>query len=105
VLVEEIERCRAFLAASLPALADAALVGSRLCLYCDTRDGDFWIDRHPEREGLIVAAGGSGHAFKFAPVLGEIVADVVEGRSDRGHGRFAWREQANPGREQARLRG
>lgn len=96
------ERFREFLAATLPALADAPLVDQRLCLYCDTIDGDFWIDRDPEREGLVVASGGSGHAFKFAPLLGDLVADAVEGGSDRWTHRFLWREPTQRAKEAAR---
>lgn len=98
----EEERFRAFLRDSLPGLADAPLAGSRVCLYGDTFDGDFWIDRHPDRPDLVVAAGGSGHAFKFAPVLGGLVADAVEGRPNPRLARFRWREPAARRRESAR---
>jgi len=103
--VAEVERCREFLHAAFPDLARARLVGGRLCLYCDTPDGDFWIARHPSCEGLTVAAGGSGHGFKFAPVLGPIVADVVEGVPDPRADRFAWRIPRSGQGEQARFRG
>jgi glycine/D-amino acid oxidase-like deaminating enzyme len=93
-------RCRSMLRETLPDLATAPLVGTRECLYCDTWDGDFWIDRHPGRHGLVVAAGGSGHAFKFGPVLGGIIADVVEGRPTPA--RFAWRERGERRAEAAR---
>jgi glycine/D-amino acid oxidase-like deaminating enzyme len=93
---------REFLRSTFPDLADALLVGSRLCLYCDTWDGNFWIDRHPRREGLIVAAGGSGHGFKFAPVLGEIIADVLEQKPNPYARRFAWRDRGERNSEQAR---
>ena len=63
---------RTMLADSFPALATAPIVQRRLCVYCDTADGNFWIARHPARTNLVVATGGSGHAFKFAPVLGEL---------------------------------
>ena len=96
------ERFRAFFARSLPDLAGARLIYSRLCLYCDTFDGDFWIDRDPDREGLVVAAGGSGHAFKFAPVLGRLVADVVEDRPNPCRDRFCWRTVGEHRSEQAR---
>jgi len=96
-----VERCRAFLRTALPALADAEVVRSRVCFYCDAFDGHFWIGRDPDRPGLVVASGGSGHAFKFAPVLGEIVADVVEGRPDPYGGRFAWRPVAGGGGTEA----
>jgi hypothetical protein len=76
-----------------------------LCLYCDTWDGNFWIDRDPEREGLVVAAGGSGHAFKFAPLIGGIIADVVEGRPNRFAHRFAWRDKGRLATEDARFSG
>lgn len=85
-------RFRQFLQQSLPGLADAPLAGTRLCLYCDTFDGNFWIDHDPQREGLLVCAGDSGHAFKFAPLLGTIIADVLEHRSNPYAGRFAWRQ-------------
>ena len=81
---------RAFLAGPLPGLAPAPVASSRLCVYCDTRDGDFWIDHDPDRPGLLVASGGSGHGFKFAPVLGEIIADVAERRDNPWAGRYAW---------------
>ena len=79
-------RFREMLQANFPALAGADLVEGRVCLYCDSVDGDFWIDHHAEREGLFVAAGGSGHAFKFAPLLGELAADALLDR--RPHPRF-----------------
>lgn len=82
---------RAFLELRLPELADAPMASTRTCLYCDTDDGNFWIDRDPRREGLVVASGGSGHAFKFAPLLGAWVADAVEGQRDPATDRFRWR--------------
>jgi sarcosine oxidase/L-pipecolate oxidase len=51
-------------------------------------DGDFLIDRHGELENLVVATGGSGHRFKFAPVLGSLTADAVDGRPNRFSPRF-----------------
>ncbi|MDZ4765899.1 MAG: FAD-dependent oxidoreductase [Chloroflexota bacterium] len=86
---------RSMLADTFPALLDAPIVYTRRCVYCDVFDGDFWIDRHPERAGLTVAAGGSGHAFKFAPVLGGIIADAVEGRANEWLHRFCWRDRAS----------
>jgi sarcosine oxidase / L-pipecolate oxidase len=84
-------RFRAFLAEALPELADAPIAASRLCLYCDTADRHFLIDRDPDAPGLLVATGGSGHAFKFAPVLGALVADALEGRRHAWSPLFAWR--------------
>jgi len=93
-----------FVSDCFPELARAPVAGGRLCLYCDTFDGNFLIDHDPERPGLIVAAGGNGHGFKFTPVLGEIVADVLEHKQNRWAGRFAWRDTGDGGGEQARCR-
>ncbi len=96
-------RFRVFLRASLPGLATARRVVGRLCLYCDTFDGDFWIARHPTRERLMVASGGSGHAFKFAPILGDLIADEAEGKTPTGVARrFGWREPRQRRFEDAR---
>ena len=78
---------------------------AKRCLYCDTWDGNFWIDRHPERAGLSVAAGGSGHGFKFAPVIGGLIADRVQGKPNEIAERFAWRAAAARAREDARYSG
>ncbi len=93
---------REFFREALPALAEAPAVFNRLCMYCDTWDGDFWIDHDPEREGLVVATGGSGHGFKFAPMLGPIIADVVERNPNRFARRFAWRTRGELKKEDAR---
>ncbi|MCA1595892.1 MAG: sarcosine oxidase, partial [Chloroflexi bacterium] len=73
-------------------------VYTRVCLYTDTWDGHFWIAPDPDRPGLVVATGGSGHAFKFAPVLGEIIADAVEGHENASLDRFRWRPEVRPAR-------
>lgn len=103
---DEEEELREFLAGTFPALADAPIVSTRLCMYCDTHDGDFWMARDPERAGLVIAAGDSGHGFKFAPVLGEIIADAVEGRDNPLLEKFRWRPevQAGKAKEAARFR-
>lgn len=105
VPAQEEARFRAFLAESLPGLEGALKIGERLCLYCDTFDGDFWIAEDPDREGLIVSTGGSGHAFKFAPMLGMIAADVLEGKLNRFADRFRWRARGDLRTEDARYTG
>jgi glycine/D-amino acid oxidase-like deaminating enzyme len=98
----DVERFRDFLRESLPDLAAAPVRATRLCLYCDTFDGDFWIDHDPARPGLVVAAGDSGHGFKFAPVLGALIADVVEGQPNPWAQRFRWRARERDATEAAR---
>ena len=92
VTEEDVARLRAFMADTLPDLAQAPIVYTRRCLYADTLDEHLWIDGHPDLEGLSVATGGSGHGFKFAPILGDLIVDVVEGRENEWLARFRWRE-------------
>jgi sarcosine oxidase len=47
------------------------------CMYTNTPDENFIIDKHPESDNLVFAAGFSGHGFKFVPVIGEVLADLV----------------------------
>ncbi len=101
---EQRTHLRAFLRDTFPGLADAPIVATRVCVYCDTWDGHFWIAPDPEREGLVVAAGGSGHAFKFAPVVGDVIADAVEGAASPLLDRFRWRTGAPPARAEEAAR-
>ena len=105
ILADEEDLCRAFLAQSLPSLAPVPMHDSKMCLYTDTWDGDFWISRDPQRDGLVVATGGSGHAFKFAPVLGGLVADALDGIENPYSQRFAWRPLAELKKEEMRYAG
>ena len=100
-----VEYSRRFLSHSIPELANAPLAGSRACFYNDTWDGDFYITRHPEIDGLTVSTGGSGHAFKFTPALGRITADVVEGKPNRYADRFTWRLRGEDTKESTRFHG
>ena len=66
-----------------------------VCLYTNTPDGHFVVDKHPEHDNVVFACGFSGHGFKFAPVIGEALADLaLEGKTALpvgflGVGRFA----------------
>ena len=46
------------------------------CLYTSTKNDDFILDRHPTEPRIVVGAGFSGHGFKFAPLIGEILATL-----------------------------
>ncbi|PYM03156.1 MAG: sarcosine oxidase [Verrucomicrobia bacterium] len=97
VTKEDESKMRQFLSDSFPALANSPIVSTRICFYCDTHDGNFWIAPDPDRPGLVIAAGDCGHGFKFAPVLGEIVADAVEGKSNPLLEKFRWRPEVKAG--------
>ncbi|KDQ55215.1 hypothetical protein JAAARDRAFT_134400 [Jaapia argillacea MUCL 33604] len=68
-----------------PKLAQKPFGGTRLCWYLDTPDEDWVIGPHPEDPSLFFATGlgGSGHAYKFLPVVGRLVADSIQGKLDR----------------------
>jgi sarcosine oxidase len=53
------------------------------CMYSLTPDGHFVIDRYPGYSNVILCGGFSGHGFKFAPVIGEIAADLALERVSR----------------------
>ncbi|MEO7725480.1 MAG: N-methyl-L-tryptophan oxidase [Chthoniobacterales bacterium] len=58
------------------------LRAAKPCLYTLTPDSHFVVDRHPTHPRLVLCGGFSGHGFKFAPVIGEIAADLaLEGNS------------------------
>lgn len=62
---------------------------SSICIYTLTPDRHFILDLHPECSRVAVAAGFSGHGFKFSPVIGEVMADLVEvGKTDLPIERF-----------------
>ncbi len=67
---------RAALAEHLPA-ANGRLTAAKTCLYTMTPDGDFIIDHAPGLPHIVIASPCSGHGFKFAPVIAEILADLV----------------------------
>jgi len=76
---DEDERAsRALLERILPSAA-GRLLDARTCLYTNAPDGHFVVDRHPRHRQVIVASPCSGHGFKFATVLGEILADLAGG--------------------------
>ncbi len=54
-------------------------VSSTTCLYTNTPDLNFAVGLHPEDPRVAVVSACSGHGFKFAGVLGEVVADLVTG--------------------------
>ena len=80
---------RSALADHLPD-ANGRRVKATTCLYTVTPDGDFIVDSLPGYPHVVVASPCSGHGFKFAPVIGEILADLVT-RCEPRHeiGRFS----------------
>ncbi len=74
VTPHQVRRARAFLARRFPALKDQPITETRVCQLENTADEHFIIDWHPDYDNVLIAGGGSGHAFKHGPVLGDYVA-------------------------------
>lgn len=83
----------------LPDLPARPFSHTRICWYADTPTGEFLItycDKPRSSGGLglkgvFLATGGSGHGFKFLPVLGEKIVDVMEGKDEIWGNKWAWK--------------
>ncbi|PLN76177.1 FAD dependent oxidoreductase [Aspergillus taichungensis] len=75
---EGTERLLAGMREILPQLASRGFERVGLCWYNDTEMGDFIFDYHPEHRNLFIATGGSGHAYKFLPVIGKYIVGSLE---------------------------
>jgi sarcosine oxidase len=74
--LEEAERASRFVRAWLPGVKPAPSLQAA-CMYTMTPDANFLVDVHPQHPNVCFAAGFSGHGFKFAPVIGEVLADLA----------------------------
>jgi sarcosine oxidase/L-pipecolate oxidase len=72
---------KSFIAEFLPELAEEGIdiELTRLCWYTDSFDNHYVMDYLPGQESVLVATGGSGHAFKYLPNIGNWIADIMEG--------------------------
>ena len=74
---EQIEQCRTACRSFIPDLADGEVVKSKVCLYDMTSNSDFVVDRDPEDSDIVYGYGFSGHGFKFAPLVGKLLAELA----------------------------
>jgi len=73
---ENVAALRPFMRAHIPGIADAPVRESRICLYTQTPDEHFVVDRHPAHNHVVIGAGFSGHGFKFSTTIGKMLADI-----------------------------
>jgi len=73
---DEVDFIRGYLGRHVPAM-DGELVAARTCMYTNTPDQHFVVSAHPDHPQVAVAAGFSGHGYKFCSVIGEILADLA----------------------------
>ena len=78
---QAIKVIKSFIANFMPELAEEGIDIdlTRLCWYSDTFDNHYVIDYLPGQASVMVATGGSGHAFKYLPIIGNWVVDIMEG--------------------------
>ncbi|MCY3574814.1 MAG: N-methyl-L-tryptophan oxidase [Chloroflexi bacterium] len=74
---EDIDRLRPFLRAQIPGVADAPVQSQRICLYTQTPDEHFIVDKHPEYAHVVIGAGFSGHGFKFSTTIGKMLSELA----------------------------
>ncbi|KAH7000418.1 FAD dependent oxidoreductase [Ilyonectria destructans] len=74
------EEMRQLIREAIPELADRPFVTTRLCWDGMATDLNFRICPFPETKNLFIATAGSNHGFKFLPVIGQYVADMLEGK-------------------------
>jgi monomeric sarcosine oxidase len=65
------------LATYIPRAAQGTVALSRTCMYAMTPDEDFILDRFPGLDNVVIGAGFSGHGFKFAPLIGSLLASLL----------------------------
>jgi sarcosine oxidase len=75
ILPEEITKIRTIISQFFPGLRQRAIT-SEVCMYTMTPDGHFYLGERPGSDHVFGVAL-AGHGFKFAPVLGEILADLM----------------------------
>jgi len=69
---------------------DGKILDSAVCMYTNTPDLNFVVDKHPSHDNVIIGSACSGHGFKFAPVMGEILSDLtITGESQFDLGMFS----------------
>ena len=78
VSLENTRRVLEYAGRRFPALKESPIVGSHVCQYTNTSNGDFLIDRHPTFDNVWLVGGGSGHGFKHGPAIGEYVAARID---------------------------
>ncbi len=74
---EQIDQCREACRKYVPDLAEGKVVQTKVCLYDMTENSDFVIDKDPDHRDIVYGYGFSGHGFKFAPLIGKLLAELV----------------------------
>ncbi|KAI1501735.1 putative fructosyl amino acid oxidasesarcosine oxidase [Biscogniauxia marginata] len=90
----------------MPSLADRPFSRTKLCWLAQTPSADFIIAPHPRIGGLHIATGGSAHAWKFLPIIGDLVLDSMLGQLEHELAeKWKWGKSGSDGGNAPRLDG
>jgi sarcosine oxidase len=84
-----LNEARVFMERRFPAMRGRPLSEARICQYENSANGDFLIDRHPNRPNVLLVGAGSGHGFKHGPAVGRRAAELVTGARAGPDSRFS----------------
>ncbi|KAI0890851.1 FAD dependent oxidoreductase [Annulohypoxylon nitens] len=96
--IDALDGIKEYISVNFPELVPLGITSTRLCWYTDSIDDSFVVDFVPGRPGVAVCSGGSGHGFKFLPILGREVVKILEGKGSQtvyGH-MWRWRSSSEP---------
>ena len=72
----------------------------RFCWDAISRDDNFFVTEHPVANNLYIATIGSFHSYKFLPIIGKYVTEMLEGKLGAEHQkRWAWNRGMDEGGE------
>ena len=74
---ENVAALRPFMRDHIPGIADSPVRESRICIYTQTPDEHFVVDKHPEHAHVAIGAGFSGHGFKFSTTVGKMLTEIA----------------------------
>ncbi|KAI8221017.1 L-saccharopine oxidase [Colletotrichum sp. SAR 10_86] len=69
-----------FIDVVMPQFSGRPLLDARVCWCTDSPDAHWLIDNHPKYPSVLLGTGDSGHAFKMFPIIGDYIADALEGK-------------------------
>ncbi|KAI1458162.1 FAD dependent oxidoreductase [Annulohypoxylon moriforme] len=82
---------------AMPELTAIGITGCRNCWYTDSLDNSFLVDFVPNDNGMLICSGGSGHGFKFLPILGREVVKIIESPGEKNAYGKLWRWRTKEG--------
>lgn len=74
---DQIIRCREACRKFVPGISDGEITRTKVCIYDMTENSDFVLDKDPENHDIVYGYGFSGHGFKFAPFIGQLLAELA----------------------------